>query len=98
MTSIYEGTPMCALEAQALGRPIVSTPVDGLKKIIADGENGYLCNENSSFIKNILFILKNNNIENFKDKSLFKFQKINNIENYKNIIKKIYDDVTRGSL
>ena len=34
MTSRWEGTPMCALEAMALGVPIVSTPTDGLKDVV----------------------------------------------------------------
>ena len=34
MTSKYEGLPMTVLEAMALGVPLVSTPVDGLKDII----------------------------------------------------------------
>ncbi len=43
MTSRWEGTPMCALEAMALGVPIVSTPTDGLKELVVNGETGYLC-------------------------------------------------------
>lgn len=42
MTSRWEGTPMCALEAMALGVPIVSTPTDGLKDVISEGETGFL--------------------------------------------------------
>ena len=45
MTSRWEGTPMCALEAQCLGTPIVSTPTDGLVDIITDGVNGYLSDD-----------------------------------------------------
>lgn len=42
MTSLWEGTPMCALEALAMGVPIVSTPVDGLCDLIENGKNGFL--------------------------------------------------------
>ena len=42
MTSLWEGTPMCALEALAMGIPIVSTPVDGLCDLIENGKNGFL--------------------------------------------------------
>lgn len=45
MTSLWEGTPMCALEAQAFGKPIVSTPVDGLCDLIKNGENGFLSDD-----------------------------------------------------
>lgn len=58
MTSRWEGTPMCALEAQALGTPIVSTPIDGLKDLIINGENGFLSDsdqELADYIASILF-------------------------------------------
>lgn len=42
MTSLWEGTPMCALEAMALGVPIVSTPVDGLCDLVEPDVTGYL--------------------------------------------------------
>ena len=44
MTSLWEGLPMCALEAIALGVPIVSTPTDGLREIVVDGITGFLSN------------------------------------------------------
>ena len=57
MTSRWEGTPICALEALALGIPIVSTPTDGLCHLIENGKNGYLDNDNdrlSKYIEDIL--------------------------------------------
>ena len=42
MTSLWEGTPMCALEAMALGVPIVSTPVDGMCQLVEPGKTGFL--------------------------------------------------------
>lgn len=36
---------MCALEAMALGTPVVSTPTDGMKDLIRSGENGYLSDD-----------------------------------------------------
>lgn len=45
MTSRWEGTPMCALEAQSLGVPIVSTPTDGLCEVVADGVTGFLSDD-----------------------------------------------------
>lgn len=44
MTSKWEGLPMCALEAMALGVPIVSTPTDGMRELILQGETGFLSN------------------------------------------------------
>lgn len=49
MTSRWEGLGMCALEAMALGVPVVSTPTGGLCEIIEDGKNGFLRRSNKSW-------------------------------------------------
>lgn len=57
LTSRWEGTPMCALEAMALGTPVVSTPTDGMKDLIRSGENGYLTDDDgemAGFIEKLL--------------------------------------------
>lgn len=50
MTSRWEGTPMCALEAMTLGIPIVSTPTDGLRELVKQGDTGFL-EENDIILK-----------------------------------------------
>ncbi|MFR2721860.1 MAG: glycosyltransferase [Thomasclavelia ramosa] len=45
MTSRTEGTPMSALESLTLGKPIVSTPTDGLNELITNNINGFLSND-----------------------------------------------------
>ena len=62
MTSLWEGLPMCALEAQALGVPIVSTPTDGLKIVITDGENGYISDENEVLTERICEIISDSEL------------------------------------
>lgn len=57
MTSRWEGTPMCVLEAMALGVPIVSTPVDGLAEVIVHGENGFLSEDNAQLARYIVQLL-----------------------------------------
>ena len=56
MVSRWEGTPMCALEAMALGVPIVSTPVDGLKVLVKQDENGYLSDDDDEIAQRIVEI------------------------------------------
>jgi glycosyltransferase involved in cell wall biosynthesis len=42
LPSLYEGLPLVALEAMAVGRPIVGTRVCGTDEVVADGVTGRL--------------------------------------------------------
>ena len=57
MTSRWEGLPMSALEAMALGTPIISTPVDGIKRIIQNGKEGFLAEDDSHLIDAVQVLL-----------------------------------------
>lgn len=59
MTSRWEGTPMCALEAMALGVPIVSTPTDGLCELVTDGETGFLSSDDAVLAEKCRDIITN---------------------------------------
>ena len=43
LTSFNEGTPVSLIEAQASGRPIVSTRVGGIADVVREGETALLC-------------------------------------------------------
>lgn len=93
MTSRWEGTPMCALEAMSLGVPIVSTPVDGLKDLVKDGETGFLKDTNDSLKESCLEILNNNSLrEKMSKKSKERASELMNIENYRRVILEQYED------
>ncbi len=62
MTSRWEGTPMCALEAMALGVPIVSTPTDGLKDVVSDGVTGFLSDVDDVLAQRCVDIIKDENL------------------------------------
>lgn len=88
MTSRWEGTPMCALEAQALGVPIVSTPTDGLRDLIEHGKTGFLSDDDETLAESLLSIIKDDSLRNSLSDSTSCFaQEFNNIENYKVEIK-----------
>ena len=42
LTSEHEGTPNALLEAMAMGRPVVATPVGGIPDLVRDGVDGCL--------------------------------------------------------
>lgn len=57
LTSRWEGTPMCALEAMALGTPVVSTPSDGMMDLIDNGVHGYLHEKDEDLARSLLKLL-----------------------------------------
>lgn len=42
MTSLYEGMPLCGLEAMRAGLPIITSDVCGLREIVAHGKSGFV--------------------------------------------------------
>jgi glycosyltransferase involved in cell wall biosynthesis len=91
MTSIWEGTPMCALEAMGLGVPIVSTPVDGLKDIIRNDVNGYLSDEDQVLANKIIEYINDLNLRsNLSNSQKEKSVEWNDKEKYKSEISKAY--------
>lgn len=91
MTSRFEGTPMCALEAMALGVPIVSTPTDGLVDIIQDGVTGYLSENDDVLAERVTDIVADKNLyEQLSSNSRARAVSLMNTESYKNKINEIY--------
>lgn len=92
MTSRWEGLPMCALEAMALGVPIVSTPTDGLKEIVEDTKTGYLSDDDSILVDRCCEILKEPELyKRLSAESLKKAAKLLDIESYRERISVVYD-------
>lgn len=91
MTSLWEGTPMCALEAAALGTPIVSTPVDGLRDLIVNNETGFLTDDNIEISNKIIqLILDECMLQTMSDNQIKKSMEWNNKEVYKSKLLKEY--------
>jgi glycosyltransferase involved in cell wall biosynthesis len=93
LTSRFEGTPMCALEAMALGVPVVSTPIDGLIDLVENGITGFLSDDEIEMAKLVLELISNSQKHiRFSNNSLKRFEILNNMKAYKKELKNIYFD------
>ena len=91
LTSRWEGTPMCALEAMALGTPVVSTPSDGMKDLLDDGINGYLTDDDAIMAEVLLKIMNDGEHRRFLgENAKEKFARINDAPKYKQSIWNCY--------
>ncbi len=87
LTSRWEGTPMCALEAMALGTPVVSTPSDGMTDLLDDGVNGYLTDDDAVMAERLLAIINDSAHRNYLgENAKKKFAEINDAPKYKQAI------------
>ncbi len=53
----YEAFPLVALEAAASGLPIIATPVNGIRELVREGEDGYLIDADPAQIAERLALL-----------------------------------------
>ena len=87
LTSRWEGTPMCALEAMALGTPVVSTPSDGMTDLLDDGVNGYLTDDDAVMAERLLSIMNDpGHRDDLGENAKKKFAEINDAPKYKQAI------------
>lgn len=92
MTSRYEGTPMCVLEAMSLGLPVVSTPTDGVKEVVINNDNGWICESDDEIANKVLSILDSQcELLRLNEGALRSSDKINDVNLYKNRIKDCYE-------
>lgn len=91
MTSEYEGLPMAVLEAMALGVPVVSTPVDGLKDVILNGYNGYLEDQNEKLVQRLERVVTDHTLQaELSNHAKEKFCEMNDLEKYREQVKQVY--------
>ena len=94
MCSFWEGTPMCALESMGLGTPVITTPVDGLRDIIDNNENGIFADSDDEFVSAILKTTSNLKIvDTLSLNAISKSKEINNINKYRSKILEIYNSI-----
>lgn len=91
MTSKWEGIPMSALEAMALGVPIVSTPTDGLTMLIENGKCGFLSNEDNILAGKIELLLSNEELHRtFSNEVLKRAKELNDMIHYREQLIDVY--------
>lgn len=95
MPSAWEGFGLAAVEGLALGKPVVATPVGGLKNIV-QSECGMLCIEKLDFVEEIFKLLSDEEYYRKKSKAAIKrANKFDNIVNYRNQVDEIYKLVSK---
>ena len=91
LTSRWEGTPMCALEAMYLGTPVVSTPSDGMQDLLEDGVSGYLTDDDEQMAQDLLKIFADPaHCAFLAENARRKFDAINDADAYKKAISDCY--------
>lgn len=92
MASRWEGTPMCVLEALALGVPVVGTPVDGMLDLVHNGENGYLSDDNDVLAKRLLEISSDSELHDRLSKTAIELSnERNSVVDYKKVLERLYE-------
>lgn len=64
LTSLNEGTPVSLIEAQASGKPIVSTNVGGISNVVIENKTALLSESNNvhQFTQNLFSLIENDNL------------------------------------
>lgn len=95
MTSRFEGLPMCALEALALGVSIVSTPTDGMRELLEDGQGGYLSDANELLANELMKLLSDSDYHaRQSENAQKKAQVVNDIKVYSRTLRNVYRKAT----
>ena len=92
LTSLNEGTPVSLIEAQANGKPIVSTKTGGIENIVLENKTALLSkiNDLNSFSKNLLILVNNSEKRKLLSKYGLEKSKDFHYNNLINNMKKLY--------
>ncbi len=92
LTSHNEGTPLSLIEAQAAGKPVVSTRVGGVADVVLDGRSGFITPPGNAglFAASLLQLIEDSSLRNAFGhigeshvKALFSYQRlVNDMSHY----------------
>lgn len=92
LPSAWEGFGLVAVEALALGKPVVASPVGGIPTIIV-GEEGKLCQSKMEFVDALGGLLTSKNTYNTARTAAFaRAEEIENIKGYIQTLKGVYSE------
>ena len=97
MPSEKESFGLAALEAMACKVPVISSNAGGLGELNINGETGFLSNvgDINDMVKNTLFVLKEENLERFRENALARAQAFNLdliVEKYENYYQSVLEN------
>lgn len=91
-TSLWEGLPIAALEALAIGIPIVSSRYPGVDEIVSHGETGYICDSVTEIELCVMKLLNNHKLRNlFGHNARLFFQNKFELSNLERCWKLVYE-------